>query len=281
VLSLTNEKKELSEQEQRKLNKQLRGVVKVFIEKSEQGLINQHYFEKVRDLINQGAKCRISKEFVEYMFRYKFIDSCRHANDHRCGIKPSYKHVKYCLGDKETAFERLKENRNDLYKSGLEIVKKFLEDSMKIGAMSFPFAPVIHRMNDEGDYDWDNIQILPRYEHMKLTKKQHYLIKFSNTGINIFKLCTRSLIQKANISEFEISNYTGKTTVLDNHEKTILFDNKTLKDIKRPIKEKLKEYKKSMKEHAESSVEYILYNFLYEHLYSIALNLDLIKKKVE
>jgi hypothetical protein len=270
VLSLTEKK--ISKAEQRKLNQQLDEMVTVFIERSQKSALNEHNFEKVRNLINEGAKCKITNEFVETLFNHKFLKSCKNAKM-RTEEREDYKrkNVQYLLGDRDTAFQRLKEERPDLYKEGFQIVKDYLEESMKNGKMAYWKALSIHRTNDSGNYDWENIQFLPVKQHQELTSKPQQVITFRDNSIQFSSFPSiRALAEHLQVSEKTIYSRKNMAGLIENNQLAGIcywFDGKAIKSMKKHLKKELEILAKENK--SDDYGKKIWKSFLYEILLGI------------
>ncbi|MEH7544372.1 hypothetical protein, partial [Neobacillus vireti] len=234
-----------------KLNKkQLNKALKKFIAKMITRINNdipvtKYQYQKFRELVEAGAKCKISNELVEAIFSHKFTRSCEASKDYRCGgEKAGYENVKYQLGDKKTAFNRLKEKRPGLYKDGIKIVKVYLEESFKNCKMAYQLAPVIHRRNDTGHYSWGNIQILPRNQHDELAMQKQTLVNFSKDGFEVELIKSmRALSQTLGISAETIKKHQGEIVTLNNGDKITWHKEMKVKMTKPLFKRKIAKYK--------------------------------------
>ncbi len=257
------------------LNKKLKELVQTINKISKDQIISQHYYDKVSDLIEKGATCKITKRLAESIFKYKFRMSCRLAEEERCQKRKGYEHVEYLLGDRNTAYKRLKKYRPDLYQAGIEIVKAYLEESVKVGRMAQWKALCIHRKNDSGNYDWENIEFLPVEKHRALTSKPQHLIKFTDKGIELMDFPSiRSMADHLKVNDkFIYGSDRNMMGLIKNPQKKAKFigycfwyDKKTIKKMKKFYNEEFNSIREKLESAEKDSVSYHWYSLFYEIL---------------
>ncbi|MET3320544.1 UNVERIFIED_ORG: hypothetical protein ABIC97_003644 [Peribacillus simplex] len=130
---------------------------------NQRGYTDKEY-KKIKQTIQQGDLSIINDELVERIARYKFY-YCLWNADKRVSVREDYRDIKYCLGVYTQGFDYMKEHKKELYGKLLAITKIYL-----IKGMDMIFAPQIHREREH--YSWEDIDILPAKEHMKIDTKK-------------------------------------------------------------------------------------------------------------
>ncbi len=257
------------------LNKKLKELVQTMNRISKEQVMSRYYYDKFADLIENGATCKITKRLTESIFIYKFRESCRLAEEERCQKRKGYEHVEYLLGDRNTAYKRLKKFRPDLYQAGIQIVKDYLEESIKAGRMASWKALSIHRKMDSGNYEWENIDFLPVDEHRKLTSKPQHLIKFTNKGIELMDFPNiRTMAEHLKVSDSFIYNLDRNTMpLIKNPQKKgkligycYWYDKKTIKKMKKLYNEEFNSICEKLYSAEKDSISYQWYSIFYEIL---------------
>lgn len=124
-------------------------------------------FQSNSDIKLDDLKPKIIERFVTKLFYFKFESSCSNAKYVRCEKKKGYENTRFLLGNWSGLIRNLKQNRPDLMETGISICEKYIRNGF-----SRDYAPVVHRKHDQGNYDWDNIEIMTRKEHDELTKRE-------------------------------------------------------------------------------------------------------------
>ncbi|MGX2962114.1 hypothetical protein JNUCC23_23225 (plasmid) [Peribacillus sp. JNUCC 23] len=136
------------------------------------GQLNRKAYETLRDMLTSEAVSldklnKVTRNNVyKKIFYYKFFISCYNARNVRCGRKKGYENVQYMLGDERGLIIRLSKNNPQLAIDGINIIKRYIESGFDYG-----YAPCIHRKEDSGHYDWQNIMIMARKDHDQLKVK--------------------------------------------------------------------------------------------------------------
>lgn len=110
------------------------------------------------------------QKLIEKVFFFKFEHSCcNNAKYVRVKRKKKgYENVEFLLGENYFLIRNLKKKRPDLIEKGLKIIEKFIENKM-----DKKYGLTMHRLGGNGsNYDWNNIDFLPKKEHDELTKQE-------------------------------------------------------------------------------------------------------------
>lgn len=138
-----------------------------------QGL-TQEYYQIALEYARAGYE--IVEEYIKgfsiEMTRYKIYDNAKNASEVRCKQRKAYKD-KWKMGDHREVWKVMQKDYPEMFEEARQIVENYIRNKMQSD-----YTLTFHRIDNDGNYAWDNIQMLSRAEHYKLHSKEEAKRKF-------------------------------------------------------------------------------------------------------